>query len=166
MGSENLSLVAVKKVHVQLLIEHIAQRLPGWKGKWINRADRLTLVSSILSFIPTYHLTVFSLAVWARKRIDRIKRSFLWEEENANMNCLVNWATVRRPKDLDRFGILDLDKFGRALHLRWLWQEWVDDTKPWVGMDTLTDDTDRALFTASTRVVVGDGHNPQMSFLA
>jgi hypothetical protein len=54
----------------------------------------------------------------------------------------VNWATVTRPKDLDRLWISDLDKFGRALHLRWLWQEWVDDTKPWVGMDTLTDDTD------------------------
>jgi hypothetical protein len=33
----------------------------------------------------------------------------------------------------------------------------VDDTKPWVGMDTPTNDTDRALFTASTNVV-GDGH--------
>jgi hypothetical protein len=30
----------------------------------------------------------------------------------------------------------------------------VDDTKPWAGMDTPTDDTDRALFTTSTRVVV------------
>jgi hypothetical protein len=87
---------------------------------------------------------VFSLAVWTRKRIDRIIRSFLWKgEENANRShCLVNWATVTRPKDLDRLWISDLDKFGRALHLRWLWQEWVDDTKPWVGMDTLTDDTD------------------------
>jgi hypothetical protein len=34
----------------------------------------------------------------------------------------------------------------------------VDDTKPWVGMDTPMDDIDRALFTASTRVIVGDGH--------
>jgi hypothetical protein len=66
----------------------------------------------------------------------------------------VNWATVTRPKDLGGLGIPDLDKFGRALRLRWLWQEWVDDTKPWAGMDTPTDDTDRALFTTSTRVVV------------
>jgi hypothetical protein len=51
-----------------------------------------------------------------------------------------------------------LDKFGRALRLRWLWQERVDGAKPWVGMDTPPDDTDRALFTASTRVTVGDGH--------
>jgi hypothetical protein len=185
----------LKKVHVQPLIERIAHRLPGWKGKWLNRAGRLTLVSSVLSSIPTYHLTVFPLAVWARKRIDRIRRSFLWKgeenangghclvnwatvtrpkdlgidrirrsflwkgEENANGgHCLVNWATVTRPKDLGGLGIPDLDKFGRALHLRWLWQEWVDDTKPWAGIDTPTDGTDQALFTTSTRVVVGDGH--------
>jgi hypothetical protein len=34
----------------------------------------------------------------------------------------------------------------------------MDDTKPWTGMDTPTDDTDRELFTTSIRVVVGDGH--------
>jgi hypothetical protein len=65
---------------------------------------------------------------------------------------------VTTPKDLGGLGIANLDKFGRALRLRWLWQEWVDDTKPWVGMDTPMDDIDRALFTASTRVIVGDGH--------
>jgi hypothetical protein len=75
----------LKKVHVQPLIEHIAHRLPGWKGKWLNSAGCLTLVSSVLSSIPTYHLTVFPLAVWARKRIDGIRRSFLWKgEENTN----------------------------------------------------------------------------------
>jgi hypothetical protein len=70
----------------------------------------------------------------------------------------VIWATFTRPKNLGGLGIPDLEKFGRALRLRGFWQEWVDDTKPWVGLDTPTDDTDRALFTASIRVVVGDGH--------
>jgi hypothetical protein len=70
----------------------------------------------------------------------------------------VNWTTITRPKDLCGLGIPELDKFGRVLRLRWLWKEWVDDTKPWVGMDTPTDNTDRALFTASTKVVIGDGH--------
>ena len=44
---------SLRKVHVQPLIERIAQRLPGWKGKWLNRAGRLALVSSILSAMPT-----------------------------------------------------------------------------------------------------------------
>jgi len=150
---------SLRKVHVQPLIEWIGQRLPGWKGKWLNRAGRLALVSSVLSAMPTYHLTVFPLAAWARKSIDKIRRSFLWKgEENANGgHCLVNWPTVTRPKDLGGLGIPDLNKFSRALRLRWLWQDWVDTSKPWAGMELPCNDLDRALFNASTRVTIGDG---------
>ena len=46
--------------------------------------QRLTLVTSVLSSMPTYLLTVFPLAAWAKKKIDKIRRSFLWKgEENA-----------------------------------------------------------------------------------
>ena len=30
-------------------------------------------------------------------------------------------------------GILDLDLFSRALRLRWLWYEWTDSDRAWVG---------------------------------
>ena len=51
-----------------------------------------------------------------------------------------------------------MEKFSRALRLRWLWYEWTADDKPWVGSETLNDDTDRCLFNAATKVTVGDGH--------
>lgn len=107
----------LRKVHVHLLIERIAQRLPGWKGKWLNRVSCLTLVASVLSAMPTYHLAVFPLAAWARKQIDKIIRSFLWkgEENTKGGHCLLNWSIVTRPKDLDGLGIPDLAKFSRAL---------------------------------------------------
>jgi len=68
---------ALQKIHVQPLIEKIANRLAGWKGRLLNRAGRLTLVTSTLSSMPIYHLTIFPLAAWARKQIDKIRRSFL-----------------------------------------------------------------------------------------
>ena len=109
--------------------------------------------------MPTYHLTVFPLAAWAKKKIDKIRRSFLWKgEENANGgHCLVNWPTVRRPKDLGGLGVIDLDRFGRALRLRWLWQEWVDDYKPWNDSELPCSDDDRLLFNSSIIITLGDG---------
>jgi hypothetical protein len=52
--------------------------------------------------MPIYHLTVFPLAKWAIKQIDKIRRSFLWKgEDNVHGgHCLVNWQTVARLKDL------------------------------------------------------------------
>jgi len=52
----------LQKIHVQPLIEKIGQRLPGWKGRLLNWAGRLTLVTSVLSSMLTYHLTIFPLA--------------------------------------------------------------------------------------------------------
>jgi len=62
------------------------------------------------------------------------------------------------PRDLGGQGVPDLDRFGRALRLRWLWQEWVDDAKPWVGTIVPCNDIDRLLFNSSTTVTIGNGH--------
>ncbi|CAD6266690.1 unnamed protein product [Miscanthus lutarioriparius] len=109
--------------------------------------------------MPAYHLTVFPLAAWAKKKINKIRRSFLWKgEENANGgHCLVNWQTVTRPKDLGGLGVPDLDRFRRALRLRWLWQEWVDDSKSWSGSELPCSDDDRLLFNSSIIITLGDG---------
>jgi hypothetical protein len=77
--------------------------------------------------------------------------------DNANGgHCLVKWPTFTIPKDLGGMGVPDLDKFGRALWLRWLWQEWVEDSKSWLGFELPCSDVDRLLFNASIRITLGD----------
>lgn len=53
--------------------------------------------------------------------------------------------------------MLDLIFFARALRFRWLWQEWTQPHKPWVGLGNPCDEIDRLLFAACTTVVIGDG---------
>jgi hypothetical protein len=105
-------------------------------------------------------LTIFPIAVWARKQIDKIQHSFFWKgDDNANGgHCLVNWATACQPKDLGGLWVFDLAKFSRALRLRWLWQEWTTVDKPWVGTTVPCNETDRLLFNASTVIHVGNGN--------
>jgi len=91
-------------VDIQPLIDKVGARLSSWKGKLLNRAGRLRLINTVLTSLPTYHLTVFSLQKWAIKKIDKLRRGFLWKgEESVNGgHCLVQWTRCQRSNAVDR----------------------------------------------------------------
>lgn len=63
-----------------------------------------------------------------------------------------------QPKKKGGLGILDLERFARALRLRWLWFQWKHRERAWNGLDLPVDSRDRDLFAASTEVTIGDGN--------
>lgn len=86
------------------------------------------------------------------KEFDKTRRRFLWagcQELHGGKCC--------RPVKQGGLGVLDLERFGRALQLRWLWFTWTNTEKPWVGSELPIDDTDRALFAAATKVTINNG---------
>jgi hypothetical protein len=134
----------LRRVEVQPLIDKLANRLPMWKGRFLNRADRLKLLNSVLSAMPTYFLTVFAPKKWLIKKLDKIRRSFLWKgnEVASGGHCLVRWANVQKPKKSGGLGVLDLEKFSRDLRLRWICYQWTDRDRPWVGSKVPCNDVD------------------------
>lgn len=58
----------LQKLEIQPLIDKVAARLPGWKGKLLNKAGRLKVLNTMLTSVPVYHLTVFNLQKWATKK--------------------------------------------------------------------------------------------------
>lgn len=142
-------------------LDKIGLRHPGWKGRFFTSAGCQTLVSSVLSAMPTHHLTAIQAPKWVIKRIYRFRRSFLWKGEDPDHSnpgdSLINWQTVCRPKNLGGAGLPDLDRFSRALRLQWLWFKWKEEEKPWVGMELPCDGLDVKLFQAATTISVGNG---------
>jgi hypothetical protein len=108
-----------------VLIDKVARKLPKWKGKLLNKSGRLTLVNSVLSSTVIYYMTAFPLSKWTIRKIDKIRRHFLWQgsDETWRGHCLVNWKRVQRPQKLGGLGILDLSRFNTALRLRWKWYQ-------------------------------------------
>lgn len=85
----------------------------------ISKGGRLQLVQSVLSTIPIYHMCCFRLPEWVVKRIDQIRRSFLWAKvQNGGKGIsLINWPVACLPRFWGGMGILNLGLFNIALLL-------------------------------------------------
>jgi hypothetical protein len=59
-------------------------------------------------------------------------------------------------------GIRDIE-FSRALHVRWLWNNWDSQNIHWKGLLKITESTDRALFFTFTIVQFENGLNTPFS---
>jgi mannosylglycoprotein endo-beta-mannosidase len=68
-----LHLRQLRRVDVQPLIDKLGNRLPSWKGRFINRAGRLKLLNSVLTSIPTYFLTMFQPKRWLIQKLDKVR---------------------------------------------------------------------------------------------
>jgi hypothetical protein len=58
-------------------------------------------------------------------------------------------------------GFKDLEKFSRALWLRWLWHKWDNSERHWKHMLKSHDPVDKELFFNSTYILIGDGKTPR-----
>jgi hypothetical protein len=79
------------------------------KGKCFTKVGRETLVKTVMLSQPI-DLSVDRLPgaeMVDKKKIDRLRRAYLWSKRRAHKEGLG--------------GIPDLERFARALHLRWMW---------------------------------------------
>ena len=95
------------------------------------------------------------------KAVDKIRRNFLWRgrKETNGGHCLIAWPKVSRPKELGGLGILDLQKFGWALRVRWLWLSKTEPDKPWAAFPVIVHGNAQALFNVVVTMEVGNGAN-------
>jgi hypothetical protein len=155
-----LTLGRTRMVHLQYIQDRAKGRLAGWQGRLVNMAGRRELVKSVLSSLPVYLLTVIKAPKKFLKEMDKLRKCFLWagDGELTGGKCKVTWPVVCMPQPNGGLGIKDLDCFGRALRLRWLWHQWDGEQKPWDGLELPIAEEDTALFNAATVVLLGNGN--------
>ncbi|PON89716.1 hypothetical protein TorRG33x02_145500 [Trema orientale] len=73
------------------VVDKVAKRLNVWKMAFLSKGDRLLLIESVLSAIPTYYLTLFSIPIGITKVLEKLMRDFLWKLQTSVVIELVTW---------------------------------------------------------------------------
>ena len=61
------------------VIEKCERKLANWNCRYLSSGGRLTLVNTVLDAFPLYMMSLFSIQANVTKRLDAIRRNFLWQ---------------------------------------------------------------------------------------
>ena len=104
--------------HWQPVFEKVETRLGGWRARLLSRGGRLILLKAVLATIPIYDMSIFTMPISVRRRLEKIVRSFLWRgpyPDEARGTALVAWSTVCRHINKGGLGIRHLQHTNMGL---------------------------------------------------
>jgi hypothetical protein len=116
------------------LIDSVERRLSS-TASFLSYGDRLVLVNSVLSSLPTYIMLTLVIPVGVLEVIDRARRHCLWRrKDKEKINSLAAWDMVCKPKKKGGMGIINLKLQNAALLLKHLHKFYNNYDTPWVKL--------------------------------
>ena len=95
----------------QPVFEKVGTCVGGWRARLLSRGGRLILLKAVLSAIPIYYMSIFTMLAGVTRRLEKSMRSFLWrgsQPNEARGTALVAWAIVCRLVTQGELGIRHL----------------------------------------------------------
>lgn len=90
----------VTKWTYQYISDKIRTKLSSWDSKKLLLADRITLVQSVISTIPTYMMQTSLLPLAISNEVDKLCRKFIWGSQGDSRKLsLVSWKQVQKSKE-------------------------------------------------------------------
>ncbi|XP_074314644.1 uncharacterized protein LOC141649871 [Silene latifolia] len=118
-----------KKGIFNALVEHTTKRISSWNEILLSPAGRLTLISSVLSNLSNYFLSVFKIPVSVSKKINSLLAQFWWTGCKLGKNihwCSKNFPSF--PKCARGLGIRNVACLNQALLAKHGWRLVSGDT--------------------------------------
>jgi hypothetical protein len=114
------------------LIDRVERRLSA-VSSFLSYGDRLVLVNSVLSSLPTHYMLTLRLPPGIIAVLDRARRHCLWrKKDNHRVNSLAAWDMICKPKNKGGLGIINLQIQNSALLLKHLHKFYNHEDIPWV----------------------------------
>lgn len=110
-----------KGIFFEELFNKFANRLTGWKAKFISFAGHITLIKSTLSSLPIHILSCLAISKQIIARMEGLIRTFLWSQNGQNRSHWVSWDKISTPTDTGGLGIRKLSETIYGLHGKLAW---------------------------------------------
>ncbi|KAF7839228.1 ribonuclease H [Senna tora] len=105
------------------IMDKVQNRLAGWKANCLSMAERATLIQSVCSSMPLYHMQHNMLPKSVINQVEKLERAFLWGSSPEKKHCHhIGWNKICTPKALGGLGILSLREMNMAFFYKLAWQ--------------------------------------------
>ncbi|GKV47235.1 hypothetical protein SLEP1_g54153 [Rubroshorea leprosula] len=102
------------------VVNKFRSKLAVWKAATLSFGGRLVLLNSVLSALPIFYMSLFSLPKSVLAELTRIQRCFLWGGAELNKKISwVKWDHVCQAKAKGGLGVPDLQRKNSAMLGKW-----------------------------------------------
>jgi hypothetical protein len=74
------------KTTLQPLLDRVKDKVPIWKGRFMHRSGRLTLIKTTMLAMPVYTSIIVGLPPWLLKAFQKVMHVFLWTRTDMVQN--------------------------------------------------------------------------------
>lgn len=104
------------------MVDNIRQRSQGWTTRFLSGAGKHVMLQSVLTALPTYHMSSFKIPISLCERIQSILTRFWWDSAPDKRKIVwVLWENMERPKYLGGLGFKNIEDYNDSLlrNLSW-----------------------------------------------
>ncbi|GKD27887.1 hypothetical protein Tco_1234101 [Tanacetum coccineum] len=110
----------------------ISSRLSKWKLKSLSIGGRYTLLKSVLTSIPIYHMSLFKVLARILKEMESIRKNFFNGMDRSKKKMIwIRWEKILASKKNGGLGISSFFATNRALLFKWMWRFITQDSSLW-----------------------------------
>ncbi|GKC30738.1 RNA-directed DNA polymerase, eukaryota [Tanacetum coccineum] len=114
------------------IILKLSSRLSKWKLKTLSSGGRLTLIKSVLTVIPLYHMSIFKVPICVLNNMESIRRNFFNGVEGSDRKLTwIAWKNVLASKEKGGLRVSSYFALNRALLFKWVWHFISQDSSLW-----------------------------------
>ncbi|GJZ96546.1 RNA-directed DNA polymerase, eukaryota, partial [Tanacetum coccineum] len=114
------------------IIGKVSNRLSKWKIKTLSVGGRLTLIKSVLTSLPLYHMSLYKAPLGVLRDLESLRRKFFnGADINEKRFSMISWNKILASKQKGGLGVSSFFALNRSLLFKWVWRFLSQDASLW-----------------------------------